>query len=129
MEREVIETRTAKIWLEADGIVREVFVADAEITVKDIRDNTDAIIAASQGRKRPVLFDGRAIVNTPNREVREYSASDKVADGWSAMAFLVGSPITKLMGNFFMTVNRPVFPCRLFTSESEALAWLKRFLE
>jgi hypothetical protein len=46
----------------------------------------------------------------------------------SAAALLIGSPLTRAIGNFFMGLNKPLIPTRLFTSETEALAWLKGFV-
>ena len=45
-----------------------------------------------------------------------------------AVALLVGSPLTRVIGMFFMGLNRPATPTRLFTSEPEALAWLRTFV-
>jgi len=35
------------------------------------------------------------------------------------------SPLSRAVGNIFLGVNRPLVPCRLFTSEPQALAWLR----
>jgi hypothetical protein len=40
------------------------------------------------------------------------------------VALLVGSPVTRVIGNFFIGLNKPRWPVRLFRSESDALAWL-----
>ena len=39
------------------------------------------------------------------------------------------SPLTRAIGNFFLGLNKPLMPTRLFTSEEEALAWLKTFVK
>jgi hypothetical protein len=33
-----------------------------------------------------------------------------------------------MIGNFFLALHRPADPTRLFTSESEALDWLRQFV-
>jgi len=43
------------------------------------------------------------------------------------MGMLVGSPLSQALGNMLMGLNRPAIPCRLFTSELEALKWLRGF--
>lgn len=45
----------------------------------------------------------------------------------SAVALLVSTPLSRMMGNFFVTVNKPVAPTRLFDDEASALAWLQEF--
>jgi hypothetical protein len=33
-----------------------------------------------------------------------------------------------VLGNFYLGLNKPLVPTRLFTSEEEAQAWLRSFL-
>jgi hypothetical protein len=46
----------------------------------------------------------------------------------SAVAIVVDTPLTRTMGNFFLAVNKPVAPTRLFEDEGSAVAWLSGFL-
>jgi hypothetical protein len=57
------------------------------------------------------------------RGAREYYKNDKA--GVSAMALLVGSPVTRMLANFFMRTDTDTTPTRMFTDESTALAWLR----
>jgi len=63
-----------------------------------------------------------------DREARRYFAGEETAKVESAAALLIESPLSKAIGNFFMGLNKPIVPTRLFTSEAEALAWLKGFV-
>ena len=50
-------------------------------------------------------------------------------DAWLPGALdLIRSPLARAIGNFFRGLNKPLFPTRLFTSEPEAMAWLRSFL-
>jgi len=40
------------------------------------------------------------------------------------MAMVVASPSSRIIGNFFMAISQPPFPCKMFTSEPEAISWL-----
>jgi hypothetical protein len=64
-----------------------------------------------------------------DREARQYYAGPQYAAVVSATALLVRSPVGRLIGSFVRRLTRPLSPIRTFTSESEALAWLKGFLE
>ncbi len=46
----------------------------------------------------------------------------------SAVALVVGTPLSRMMGNFFLSVSRPMAPTRLFEDEASELAWLHRFV-
>jgi hypothetical protein len=46
----------------------------------------------------------------------------------SAIALIVGTPLTRMMGNLFLSMSKPQFPTRLFDNEASALAWLQEFV-
>jgi hypothetical protein len=43
-------------------------------------------------------------------------------------AVLVESPISKLMAKFYISVNKPVLPTRIFTDMDDALEFARHFL-
>jgi hypothetical protein len=129
MENEIFFTQGGKIWLGDDGIVRAVStIRQEEMTLANTKATFSAILKVSKGKKRPLFSDIRDI-KSADRESREYAASEEVVNVVSAMALLIGSPISKVIGNFFLGLNKPKFPVKLFTSETEAIEWLKGFIE
>jgi hypothetical protein len=38
---------------------------------------------------------------------------------------IIGGPLSRIIGNFFLSVNKPLYPARLFDNEASALAWLQ----
>lgn len=73
----------------------------------------------------PWLIDLRDMRST-SREARQYYAKSPEALAIvSCIALLVGGPSSRVLGNFFLGLNRPAYPTRLFTSESEAILWLQ----
>ena len=46
-----------------------------------------------------------------------------------AQAIIVDSPVSRLIGSFFLGLNKPPFPTKLFTSEADAVEWLKGYLQ
>lgn len=129
MEKEIIFTWGGKIWLGDDGIVRVVSTfPQGKMTLAEAKEVFSAILKVSKGKKRPLFVDIRDI-KSADRESREYTASEGVSSVLSAMALLIGSPISKVIGNFFLGLNKPKFPVKIFTSEAEAIRWLKGFIE
>lgn len=128
MENEVIETRTNKIWLEEDGIVRAVNFPNAKITLEDAKENVATVKKLIKGRKCPLLVDISKVLSL-DRDARKYYAEAGEKENISAVALLVGPPLSKVIGNFFIGLNRGVAPLRLFTSEARAIEWLKGFVE
>lgn len=59
-----------------------------------------------------------------SRGVREHMSSERAGRYLSRVALVADSPLTRTIGNFFMRLNRPPFPLRIFDAEDEALRWL-----
>jgi hypothetical protein len=125
--KEVLNIRSGTIFLE-DGILRVVVDTGGKLDLADARANIAAAAYLAGSRKVPVLVD-MANIRTMSREARSYIGGEDAARFTSAVALLVGSPVSKVVGNFFLGLNRTPFPARLFTSESEAVSWLKGFLK
>lgn len=56
--------------------------------------------------------------------VRSHMSSERAGRYLSRVALVADSPLTRTIGNFFMRLNRPPFPVRIFDREAEALRWL-----
>lgn len=122
-------TRTARLWIGGDGVARVILAHGCE----QARADAEAVIRAlesllGEGRRRPTLFDYR-FMKSMERGARAYHAGPETARVASAVAILVGSPVSRLIGTFVMGMNKPHVPTRLFTSEPDALAWLAGFVE
>ena len=122
-----IEVRTQRIWLADDGIIHAKLKPHVEVDRADAEEAIRAISSLCQGTRRPVFVD-MSDIKFMSREARTYFAGPETAKVESAAALLIRSPLTKAIGNFFMGLNRPLFPTRLFTSEAEALTWLRELL-
>lgn len=62
-----------------------------------------------------------------DKKAREYLASPEGVKGIIAAAIVVGSPFTSFMANFFVAVNKPKMPVRIFSNSEDALKWLQKF--
>ncbi len=128
MEDEVIETPTAKMWMGEEGVVRTVYKLGATETILGIRAGFDALKKLTAGEVSPVLLDIRGLKST-DQESRQFASSEELEVLKSATGILIGSPVSKVIGNLFLRLNKPQRPTRLFTSEAKAIEWLKGFIE
>ncbi|MEQ9307419.1 MAG: hypothetical protein RJQ14_26130 [Marinoscillum sp.] len=71
----------------------------------------------------PVVCDIRGLKGI-DKEARDYLAKEG-SEQVQAVALIIDSPARKLMSNFYLAVNKPLVPTKLFTSEDEAVAFLK----
>ena len=60
-----------------------------------------------------------------DRESRNYASGKEVSKITEAMALLIKSPVSKVLGNIFLGINKPPYPTKLFTDKEEAIKWLK----
>ena len=121
------EGRTGLFWLDDEGIVHAVVKPHAELELEDAKECVRLIAASGGGKKRPVLVD-YASVKRMSRQARLHFAGPECASVESAAALVVSSPVGRAIGNFFLGLNKPIMPTKLFTDEASALAWLRGFL-
>ena len=72
------------------------------------------------------------LANTRGFKSMEKSARQHLAEATTdagatatAVALIIESGITKAIANFFISLNKPPYHCKMFTSEKAALNWLK----
>ena len=63
----------------------------------------------------------------------ENEQTSRVAKLWlgddGIVRIIVGTPVSRVLGNFYLGLSNPHLPSRLFSSGDEALEWLKGYLE
>jgi len=123
-----LTTSISKVWNGEDGIGRVIFLPNSIITVDAAKDYIAAGAKLSKGKSMPVFCDLRK-VKSVDRQARKYLASEEVSKLTKASAILVSSPVSRLLGSFFIGLNKPPYPVKLFTSEEEAIKWLEVYIE
>lgn len=120
---EVVTTSSARLWMGEDGILRIYCLPGSVHTIKEARENVSSF-RHRLVKKVPCLIDLRPI-GSITREAREFFRGPE-NDGITAAALLIGSPLSAAIGNFFTGLSKMRVEHRLFTSEAEAIAWLKQ---
>jgi hypothetical protein len=119
---DAIETSAARVCRCADGIV-EVRIRDgAVVEVGEIEEILDAQWRLSDGPTL-VLVDARP-VRSMTREAQERTANTAHDRDTRGVAILIESPVSVLLGNFFLHLSKPAYPTRLFRDEAGAREWL-----
>ena len=124
-----VETSTQKLYWDSDNDIvwGELF---ADLTTEELaKENIDAqesVRDAVSKAKTRVLIDMTA-VSEISKEARDYFANERTASIQRATALLIGSPVSRVIGNFFMGLNKPISPTRLFTDPQKAIKWLHTF--
>ena len=112
-----------------DGVVRMKEPPDVMMGLPEAKEMIAAISELGNGDKVILLGDLRRHRGfTVDSEGREYLGGKQMGEIVAAVGLLVGSPLSRFMGNFFIAINKPGFPVKLFTSEPKAIEWLKDFV-
>jgi hypothetical protein len=121
-----IEISFATMHIE-DDILFITLKEDAEIDVDQIKE-------AIRGRKEiqkdlPMLTltDIRNLYSISNKARIFAAKNESIRELNKAMAILTSSLATKMFANFFIKVNKPKTPTKMFDSKEKALNWLKTF--
>jgi hypothetical protein len=118
------ETKTARIALNAQGLVIVRINNGAHQTLDDARENLTLAVSETQGKRRPLLIDIRR-AKPLDADARHHYSGQTLVERFSALALIVeASPFGRMMGNVYLRVARPGIPTQLFSDETRAAAWL-----
>ncbi len=114
-----------RMWLRPDGIVQVVWISRTTALLEDATATLEAMAQLTGGRRSPLLVDMRD-TGPQDRATRAEWISR--SDLQSAVALIVGTPLSRMLGNLLLRANKPPFPVRLFDNEASAVAWLQAYV-
>lgn len=119
-----IETTCYFTWMDEDGIACTKVKTAAEVNLEFAKENSVAVNSLSKnGEKFPLIVDARGI-KSMTREARNQFSTRGRKTSVTCFAIIIDSPLSRVIGNFFMGINKPAVPTRLFDNEVEAKHWL-----
>ncbi len=124
--KNAVEVECYHTWMDEEGIVRTKVKLNAQITLDDAKENSNAVNGFFLGKKFPILVDSRQIKSI-TREARHHFSAQGRDTKANAYAILINSDISRVVGNFFLGINKPAVPTKLFDNEEEAVEWLKQY--
>jgi hypothetical protein len=120
---QIYRTSSATIWINSDDIVCVTILPGKKVTAEKAMENLNAL-PRDQMRPRLCLVDLRQI-HSLDKGARKIFSNPSINSTVTAQAIIVHSPISRIIANFFLGLNKLAWPTRLFTSVEEGLAWLK----
>jgi hypothetical protein len=114
-----------QIWVRPDGIVQLVWAPQTTVLLEDAAAALEEMAKLTGGRRSPLLVDMRETGSLDRPTRAEFT---RRSDLQSAVALVAGTPLSRMMANFFLRVNEPSFPTRLFDDEASAIIWLQAFV-
>jgi hypothetical protein len=115
------------LYLRADGIMYIRISSEKEETVELVKKMVEKMGEMVNYKQVPILARHEEFA-LPGKANRDYWATKEACPYSKADAFMISSLAMQLIANFYLKINRPERPTRMFTSEKEAIKWLKTFL-
>jgi hypothetical protein len=109
-----------------DGIVFGNYIVE-KVELEDAVSATEFRKTITGNRAYPAYADLSGVKEV-SREARSYF-SKEAGEDLKAIALIIRNPVTRMMANFFMKFNQPHYPIRFFTSDQDAVKWLKQFVD
>ena len=118
-----LTTRTAKLAIDEYGILQVVQAPGSEQTFADADETVKASIELAGSKRWPMLVDMSGVKSIDRAARGRYARPDNQESVY-ALALVVGNPLNRMIGNFFIGLNKAPVPTRLFGSRREARQWL-----
>lgn len=117
-----IETTAFYTWMGDDGIVRTVGKNNVVVELEQAMENS-VIVNSFPGPERvPLIVDPRGVQHI-TKEARDYFSVKNRNSKVFCMAFIVSSPLSRVIVNFFIQLSNPQMPTKMFSTEEKAVEW------
>lgn len=116
-----VENDFIKFWIEED-ILFFTYKKDILVTLDVAKAVVKLRLECQKGKTYKAVMIMTPINFTP--EARKYLAVEGL-EGIEKGALVSKSPVTTVLGNFYMMVNKPIKPIKLFNNKDEAVRWLR----
>jgi len=116
-------SRICSFELDARGFIVARVDQGMDMDLDDAREAVRTTFALAGEKRVPVLVDLRGI-RSQSRQARDYLSSSEMQPMFAAVALLIASPVSQVVGTFFMRLRQQPVPTRLFLDEEQAVDWL-----
>ena len=122
-----IDNVASKVSMRSDGIIQIEIKQNTTLKLIDGQEIVKAFAEIGGGKKFPLLFIAGDFA-LANAEARYYASGKEANQYTLASVFVVNNIAQKLMGNAYITFNKPITPTKIMTNKDEAVKWLKTFI-
>lgn len=125
--KKTIELEKIVTTLIEKGVIENRIKEGVFIEKEDILELKKANLKLAEGERYVVLVVSGHLASI-SKEARELSASKEFAVQAIAKALVVEYLGHKIVGNFYLKINKPAMKTKLFSNREDALIWLRKKL-
>ncbi len=122
-----IELNKLTIELIASNLILITLNDGVTIEVEDVHEVKKHNLSLTKGNDYAIVFDA-GYYTTITKEAREIMTSSKIEKGRKASAFVISGLSQKILGNFYVKINKPGVPTKFFSDKEKAIIWAKEIL-
>ncbi len=123
----LIETKIAIISVEENGVGFQYFKDNVVLDIPEQLENLEAIIKVTQNKPTPfVVYAGKNVIVT--KDARDNAIPLESKSPINASAIVVQNLAYRLIAEFFIKVQKPKNPYKIFTDKESATEWCKQFV-
>jgi len=129
-ENNVLEAAKFMTWKDDQGIVKTKVKPFSEVGLQDAIENSELVNSfepESHQAGYPLLVDLRQLKSI-SKEARKHFSMKGRESKVIAIAMLVESNLSRRAANFYLSLNKPKVPVKLFNEEVKAEEWCLDFL-
>jgi hypothetical protein len=115
------------LYLREDGIMYIRISSEKEESVELVKEMVKKMGEMVNYKQVPMLARHEAFA-LPEKGNRDYWATKEACPYSKADAFMINSTAMQLIANFYLKLNKPQRPTKMFAREADAIEWLKTFL-
>ena len=122
-----IELKKLTIELIGSDIVYIRIKDHSSIEENDIIETKQHNLELTKGKAYAIVLETGDFTDV-SQEARSAMASEKMETNRKATALIITKFAQKLIGNFYLRVNKPNVPTKMFSKKEKAMAWAKEIL-
>lgn len=120
-----VETELYIVGIRDDGIIHVFYKEHTELDVKLQLEMLDVYIQLCGNKQYPFIFEAEEYI-TVTKEARDNALSLEDQSPLSMSAILVKNLAHKLIADFYLKINKPRRPYKVFKDFQEGINWLKQ---
>jgi hypothetical protein len=118
-----VENNQVLFWLE-EGILHFVYKKDCILSIENVKELVQMRLSYQEGEVYKALVY-LSLIKTVTPEARQYLAKEG-STGISKAALIIKNPFTTMLGNLYISFNKPLVTTKIFTNKEHGLKWLKK---
>lgn len=121
---DVFRTDKFRASLIAPSIIENVVLQGQTMEVEDVLELKKLNKSIAEGKPYAIVVRFEHLADV-SKKAKELIASKEFAEFTMAKALLVDNIGHRLVGNFYLTINKPFMKTKVFTDKTAAIEWLK----